>query len=135
MPEPYEYRCAGRSRFTVISLALIIAGLGLAAAIAAPPGTLIAWTIATGLLGWHILANPEAGTRIDDEHWVTYRELRRRRIRRRDIAYVEVTAASSTGLTLVLHDGQRLRLAAACLPPVKTLVKRLHGFGIDTRMI
>jgi hypothetical protein len=135
MSEPYEYRSAGRSPLTVTSLAVIIGCLGYATATAAPPGTLIAWSVATGVLAWHILTNPEAGTRIDDHTWVTYRELRRRRIRRADIAHVEIGPAATSALTLVLQDGQRLRLSAACLPPRDTMITRLRALGIETRPV
>ncbi len=136
MADAYEFRQAGRSTLTLISLGFATACLGSAAA---QTGTALVWALyiaATGSLCGHILTNPRAGTRIDAQGWTVFTDFRRRTLPLAAITRVDLYERRPGRYACRVHlaEGRGFRIASCCLPPPVTLVRTLRRHGVRTRI-
>jgi len=133
----YEYRCAGRNRQTLVCLGGVAVLLGPAAVAGASVTIFLAWLGATGMLAWHVAANPAPGTRIGGQSWFTYREWRRTRVSLSQIASVEIRSRRHRAdrVTLLLRDQARITLPSAGLPSTATLTALLHQRDIPVEIL
>ncbi len=136
MADAYEFRQAGRSTLTLISLGFATACLGYAAA---QTGTPLVWALyvaATGSLCGHILTNPMAGTRIDAEGWTIFTDFRQRTLPFDKIARVDLYEQRPGRYACRVHltEGRSFRIASCCLPPPVPLVRSLRRHGVRTRI-
>jgi len=129
MADSYEYRHAGRCPLIIASLGLVNAGFTMAAIAGAPAAIWPLWIVALALLIHHVLANPDAGMRIDADSWTTCNELRTIRVALAEIDWVEIIGGGAA-VILIRKDGARLRLSRTALPPLATLTAKLKAHGI-----
>ena len=136
MADAYEFRQAGRSTLTLISLGFATACLGSAAAQTGAPVVWGLYLAATGSLCGHILSNPEAGTRIDAKTWTIFTDFRRRTIALTQITRVDLYERRPGRYACRVHltEGRSFRVANCCLPPPVTLVRTLRRHGIRIRI-
>ncbi len=136
MADAYEFRQAGRSSLTLISLGFATTCLGSAAAQTGTPLVWVLYVAATASLCGHILTNPEAGTRIDAQGWTVVTEFRRRTLPLGKITRVDLYERRPGRYACRVHltEGRSFRIANCCLPPPVTLVRTLRRHNIRTRI-